>query len=701
MAGTNQVNPRVMVWGLSIVALGFFAAAQWSEFWWLFGFGAVALGWAAFFATSSAGKPSPLAVQAAEAVADGKPVDLEALEQSGGVDGLLGGLVRAVQDNRRDVRFLRQGLADLKAPVLLCDAQRRIVSANAAFCAVLGKTEDQIRTKPLKDVLFGSSGGAASAVELETALAEGRALDAELSLKLANGKAWSVRCVLAPVRDGAEPLSGFVLLCMDMGAMKEQRDRLEDENRKRQVLGEEINELSQRVASASEELSASADEQARGAMQQKGQTDSVATAMEEMAATVLEVAKNSSNASQAAEEAKASASEGVVLVEKAVAGINGVAGSARELAQVLTQLNEQAGAIGKIINVINDIADQTNLLALNAAIEAARAGDAGRGFAVVADEVRKLAEKTMTATKEVEHAVLTIQGRSKDAVASMEQTERQVRESTELSNKAGESLRLIMQRVEEVVSQVSQIAAAAEEQSAAAEEINHSIEGIAQIAHEADEGAGQTAAATRDLAQLAQELLSASQKFSGAGSDMSKLAASEGQMKGVLPKLMQEFVKEKFGQDVYKKLQEELGSPVFLPTASYPDQVLQQMAGIVSRITKKSKRDVLIGLGMYTVPQFHKMYGRYFNAKNLKDFYLKMNDIHAQLTKDHPGIKPPNFTYEDKGDVLFMNYRSKRGLFDYFEGILKSAAQFMKERVDVTVKPLDEHTARAEIRFHK
>lgn len=51
--------------------------------------------------------------------------------------------------------------------------------------------------------------------------------------------------------------------------------------------------------------------------------------------------------------------------------------------------------------------------------------------------------------------------------------------------------------------------------------------------------------------------------------------------------------------------------------------------------------------------------------------------------------------------MLFMNYRSKRGLFDYFEGILKSAAQFMKERVDVTVKPLDEHTARAEIQFHK
>ncbi len=108
-----------------------------------------------------------------------------------------------------------------------------------------------------------------------------------------------------------------------------------------------------------------------------------------------------------------------------------------------------------------------------------------------------------------------------------------------------------------------------------------------------------------------------------------------------------------------------------------------------------------MGLGMYTIPHFHKMYRRYFNASNLKDFYLKMNDVHAQLTREYPGIKPPTFTYEDKGDVLFMNYRSTRGLFDYFEGVVKGAAQFMKERVEVTVKPLDKNTARAEIRFLK
>jgi methyl-accepting chemotaxis protein len=76
-----------------------------------------------------------------------------------------------------------------------------------------------------------------------------------------------------------------------------------------------------------------------------------------------------------------------------------------------------------------------------------------------------------------------------------------------------------------------------------------------------------------------------------------------------------------------------------------------------------------------------------------------MNEVHAQLTKDQPGIKPPTFTYEDKGDELFMNYRSSRGLFDYFEGILLGAAAFKGEQVSVAIKPFDETTARAEIRF--
>ncbi|SDB03229.1 methyl-accepting chemotaxis sensory transducer with Pas/Pac sensor [Desulfonatronum thiosulfatophilum] len=696
MAMNNQNMFRALLAGLGLLALGLFAAAQWTDFWWLFFPGAMALALMVLWTANSCAGPSVSALQAADDVLAGKAVDFQVLEIVDVNDQKIVELARLAQHGQQEVAFFRQGMSELKTPLLKCNPQGEVQFSNTGFHGALRKSRDKIDGKSVSEVLFGRPAGSA----LEKAMAEGRALDEEIALTLWDGRVWNVRCLLAPVRGEKGHLDGFLLIFFDLQGVKESQERLEEQDRVRMQLGEEINELSQRVASASEELSASADEQARGARQQKEQTDSVATAMEQMTATVLEVAKSSSTASEAAHEARQAAQEGVGMVEQAVSGIQGVAGSARQLGQVLTQLNQQAGAIGQIINVINDIADQTNLLALNAAIEAARAGDAGRGFAVVADEVRKLAEKTMTATKEVESAILTIQGRSKDAVVSMGQTERQVKESTEHSNQAGEALRLIMQRVEDVVSQVTQIATAAEEQSSATEEINRSVEDIAHIAREADEGADQAAAATRDLAQLAQELLSAAQAFSGS-TDMSRLKSSKGEMKGILPKLMQEYVKENFGREVFDKLQRELGNPVFLPTASYPDQVIRQMADIIAGITKKSSREVLLGLGMYTVPQFHKMYRRHFNARDLKQFYLKMNDVHARLTNEHPGIKPPTFTYEDKGDVLFMNYRSQRGLFDYFEGILKGAARFMKERADIAVKPLDDTTARAEIRFFK
>ncbi|GAB6058204.1 methyl-accepting chemotaxis protein [Desulfonatronum parangueonense] len=696
MARNNQNRIRALLAGLGFLALGLFAAAQWTAFWWLFIPGAMALALLVFSAATGCAGPSVSALQAAEDVLAGKAVHFAGLQLEDVIDQKIVELARLARHGQQEVAFFRQAMRELKTPLLKCDARGEVQFSNAGLHEVLRKSREKIDGKPVSEVLFGGPAGTV----LEQAMAEGRALDEEIALTLWDDRVWNVRSLVAPVRDEQGHLDGFLVVFVDLQAVKESQKRLEEQERVRMQLGEEINELSQRVASASEELSASADEQARGARQQKEQTDSVATAMEQMTATVLEVAKSSSTASEAAHEARQAAQEGVGMVEQAVSGIQGVAGSARHLGQVLTQLNQQAGAIGQIINVINDIADQTNLLALNAAIEAARAGDAGRGFAVVADEVRKLAEKTMTATKEVESAILTIQGRSQDAVVSMEQTERQVKDSTEHSNQAGEALKLIMVRVEDVVSQVTQIATAAEEQSSATEEINRSVEDIAHIAREADEGADQAAAATRDLAQLAQELLSAAQAFSGS-TDMSRLKSSQGEMKGILPKLMQEYIKEDFGQEVFTKLQRELGNPVFLPTAGYPDQVIRQMADIVSQITNKSSREVLLGLGMYTVPQFHKVYRRHFSARDLKQFYLKMNDVHARLTREHPGIKPPSFTYEDKGDVLFMNYRSHRGLFDYFEGILRGAARFMKERADITVKPLDETTARAEIRFLK
>ena len=284
--------------------------------------------------------------------------------------------------------------------------------------------------------------------------------------------------------------------------------KLETEQSNRNILqaAETVERVVERMTSASEQLAAQVEQASRGAEEQKGRTGETATAMEEMNATVLEVARNASRASEESDKARSRAQDGSQIVIKAIAAINQVEQRTQAMKNDLATLGRQADQIGKIMNVIDDIADQTNLLALNAAIEAARAGDAGRGFAVVADEVRKLAEKTMNATKEVEEAISAIQEGTQGSIRGMEQAVAAVEEATKLANESGKSLEEIVSLVEAAADQVRSIAAAAEQQSAASEEINRSVEGISRISLETSEVMDQSAQAVSELARQAVEL---------------------------------------------------------------------------------------------------------------------------------------------------------------------------------------------------
>ena len=261
-----------------------------------------------------------------------------------------------------------------------------------------------------------------------------------------------------------------------------------------------------RISSASEELSAQVEQSSRGADEQKSRTSETATAMEEMNATVLEVAKNASSAASGADQAKDEAEEGSKVVADSIRAIQQVQAMSASVKDSLDDLGRQAVEIDKIMNVIDDIADQTNLLALNAAIEAARAGDAGRGFAVVADEVRKLAEKTMNATKEVSDAVTSIQQGAKSNIQGMDKAVKAVEEATQLAQKSGQALERIVNLVQEVADQVRSIATATEEQSSASEEVNRSIEDINRISAETADVMEQSSRAISELAQQAAEL---------------------------------------------------------------------------------------------------------------------------------------------------------------------------------------------------
>ena len=260
------------------------------------------------------------------------------------------------------------------------------------------------------------------------------------------------------------------------------------------------------VSSASTELSAQIEQSDRGAAESAQRLSEAATAMNEMNATVQEVARNAGSASAASTETKRKAEAGAEVVAKAVHSIEQVHQMSLELKGDMVQLNEHAQDITRIMGVISDIADQTNLLALNAAIEAARAGEAGRGFAVVADEVRKLAEKTMASTQDVGNAIKAIQESTAKSMTGVDQAVERIGEANELASRSGAALEEIVATVEATGDQVNAIATASEEQSAASEEINQSIVQVNDMSRQTAEAMAEAAKAVSDLAAQAQGL---------------------------------------------------------------------------------------------------------------------------------------------------------------------------------------------------
>ena len=265
------------------------------------------------------------------------------------------------------------------------------------------------------------------------------------------------------------------------------------------IVAARLQEVAQVVSAATTRLAAHIEQSDKGAHETSGRLSEAASAMQQMNATVQEVARNASVASQASGETRAKAENGSEIVKRSLHSIDLVHQASMTLRDDMSQLHGHTQNINRIMGVISDIADQTNLLALNAAIEAARAGDAGRGFAVVADEVRKLAEKTMTSTHDVANAIEAIQSSATQSMDSVDRAARQIEEANAYANQSGAALADIVATVEGTADQVNAIAAASEQQSAASEEVNRAITQISAMSH-------QTSAAMREAADAVAEL---------------------------------------------------------------------------------------------------------------------------------------------------------------------------------------------------
>ncbi|MGG5574291.1 MULTISPECIES: HAMP domain-containing methyl-accepting chemotaxis protein [Vibrio] len=239
--------------------------------------------------------------------------------------------------------------------------------------------------------------------------------------------------------------------------------------------GKELNQTSSVMINLTEKYSNSI-------QRQEQETDSVATAMTEMTATVKDVAQNTLMAEQTASEARERATKGYIIAKETTQIINKLAQSVGDSAEKLSVVEVESGDIGNILNVIYEVAEQTNLLALNAAIEAARAGEHGRGFAVVADEVRLLAQRTRESITQIHTITEKLQHGIQDAVQAMNNGKTQTVSSVEQVSLMGDALSAIEESVSVISDMNTQIASASGQQSIVADRVGEHMKSVGEIA---------------------------------------------------------------------------------------------------------------------------------------------------------------------------------------------------------------------------
>ncbi|KWS90189.1 chemotaxis protein [Pseudomonas syringae pv. castaneae] len=275
----------------------------------------------------------------------------------------------------------------------------------------------------------------------------------------------------------------------------------------------DVSSSTSEIASGIEQLRSQAGVTSAILIRHANETDQAVTAITEMSSTADEVARSAAQTASFTQSANENAQVSKTVVADASDSVNALISEVDSATSKVQSMEQDAKRINAVLAVIGEIAGQTNLLALNAAIEAARAGEQGRGFAVVADEVRALAARTQASTSEINEMLGSLQQGVSAAVAAMEKTRQSCQTTAGKTTAVTSGLDDMTRSVLQINDLSTQIATAAEEQSAVSEEISRNIIAVRHIVEELVEGGSSNERSTAALSESNTRLIALVRRF--------------------------------------------------------------------------------------------------------------------------------------------------------------------------------------------